>query len=338
MPFKFFDFSIYPPQTAAALADYQGDVRALRRVDLGHDARLFVEKRFAVVGLVRHHLGVAVAEPAQHLGVAHLLAFYGAVDFFLESVGSHHVPAAAALCGVPQCLEFKEGLILEVTGLIKYHERVVDTAQVIHKVIVDIGVASLGIHAKLSRNLAYELEFGLDLGAVDIDSVAVVLHIAPGGEGLSDVRKIAEYAAEARLLAELKLGRDVLEGRGVGRLPFDFAPEADAQLAGDADPVGVAEHPVGLSVLDGTVDRGRDAEGGGVLGIARVVPARALIAAMILFLISVVIIFLRCYNVILLVIESGLGPVYAAECRCRDLLHGGHRGHFHGLRRAFGLP
>ncbi len=88
----------------------------------------------------------------------------------------------------------------------------------------------------------------------------MALNIEPGGESLADIGFIAEYAADARLLTELKLSGDILEYRGLGSLPFNFVAEVDAELAGNAYPVGITQHPVGLALLDRTVNRGGDAE------------------------------------------------------------------------------
>ena len=47
----------------------------------------------------------------RHFGIAHLLAFDGAVNLFLQPVCTHHIPGTATLGGVPKCLQLQEGFI-----------------------------------------------------------------------------------------------------------------------------------------------------------------------------------------------------------------------------------
>ena len=99
------------------------------------------------------------------------------------------------------------------------------------------------------------------------------LDIVPGSECLADIGQVAHDRADAARLTGFKLCRDEHEGRGLSYLPFDFSPEADSELTGDAYPVGVAQNPVGLAVLDRAVNRCGDAQGGCVFRIARIVGA-----------------------------------------------------------------
>jgi hypothetical protein len=188
LPFKFFNFGIYSAQTALGLADDGGDVCSLRGIDFRHYPCLFVEEGTAVIGTIRDYLAVTVAVAAKHLGISHLLALDGAIDFRLEAVGSHHIPGAAPLGGIPQSLELEEGFILEVAGLIKDDDWVLEAAQVIHEVIIHIRIPASAVDAEFGSYFTDQLEFGLDLRTVDIDRIPVGLDIVAGGIGLADVR------------------------------------------------------------------------------------------------------------------------------------------------------
>ena len=188
MSFNFFDFGIYSAQTSLGLADDGGDVCSLWGVDFRHYPCLLVEEGTAVVGTFRNYLAVAVAESAKHLGIPDLLALDGSVDFRLESVGSHHIPCAAPLGGIPKRLELEEGLILEVAGFVKDDDRILKAAQVIHEVIIHICVPATAVNAEFGGYFTDQLEFGLDLRTVDIDRIPMGLDLVAGGIGLADVR------------------------------------------------------------------------------------------------------------------------------------------------------
>ena len=162
---------------------------------------------------------------------------------------------------------------MQVAGLVKDDEGRFHRAQVIHQVIVHVRVAPLAVHAELGGDLAHQLQLGLHLRAVDVHGVPVVLHVIPCRERLADVRDVAQDGRKARLLRELQLGGDILERGGLGGLPLHVGAEAHAQPPGDAYPCALAQGFVRLAVLDGTVHRGADAEGGGVFRVARIVRA-----------------------------------------------------------------
>ena len=99
--FKFLNLSIDSSQTTACLPYNLGYISTCWGIYLGHNTCLVIQELFALLAIIWCHLAVPVTLTAQHFGIAHLLTFYGAVDFLFQSVCPHHVPGAAAFSGIP---------------------------------------------------------------------------------------------------------------------------------------------------------------------------------------------------------------------------------------------
>lgn len=114
-----------------------------RSIYLGYNTCLVVQELFALLSIIRSHLAVPVTITAQHFGIAHLLTFYGAVDFLFQSVCPHHVPGAAAFSGIPQGLQFKESFILQIACFIEDDKRGFHRTEVIYQVFIHVRILSL---------------------------------------------------------------------------------------------------------------------------------------------------------------------------------------------------
>ena len=68
------------------------------------------------------------------------------------------------------------------------------------------------------------------------------------------------HRTQSALLAELQLLGDIFEGGGACWLPFNASSEVHTQSSGNGYPVGFAQCLVGLTILDGAIYRGADAQ------------------------------------------------------------------------------
>ena len=233
-----------------------GNVGTVRGIDFCDDGSLCLQKLFAFLRIVRGHLAVGVTVAAQHFGIAHLLAFDGAVDLFLQPVCTHHIPRTAALGGVPQGLQFKEGFILQVPGFIQDNQGRIYRAEVSHQILIHVAVASVAGHTEFLGNVAYQLQLGLHLAAVHIYGVLVLLHVSFRCKGLADIRHIAQDGAQPASLAHFQLLAHKHVGRGLCCQPRHFCTQLHAQSSGYAYPVGITDLLFIIAPLDGIVNAG----------------------------------------------------------------------------------
>ena len=233
-----------------------GNVGTVRGIDFGHDGSLCLQEFFSFLCIIRGHLAVGVTVATQHFGITHLLAFDGAVDLFLQPVCTHHIPRTAALGGVPQGLQFKEGFILQVPGFIQNNQGRIYRAEVSHQILIHVAVASVAGHAEFLGNVAYQLQLGLHLAAVHIYGVLVLLHVSFGRKSLADIGHIAQDGAQPASLAHFQLLAHKNIGRGLCCLPGHFRTQLHAQSSGYAYPVGITDLLFIIAPLDGIVHTG----------------------------------------------------------------------------------
>ena len=233
-----------------------GNVGTVRGIDFGYNGSLCLQKLFAFLRIIRGHLAVGVTVAAQHFGIANLLAFDGAVDLFLQPVCTHHIPRTAALGGVPQGLQFKEGFILQVAGFVQNNQRRINRAEVGYQVFIHVAVASVAGHAEFLGNVAYQLQLGLYLAAVHIYGVLVLFYVCLRGKGLADIGHIAQDGAQSAALAHFQLLAHKHIGRGLCCQPRHFCTQLHAQSSGYAYPVGITDLLFIIAPLNGIVHAG----------------------------------------------------------------------------------
>ena len=89
------------------------------RVGLDNGGGLLSKERLALLAAVGGYALRTGAKAVEYLGKAHFLVAYAAIDFLTQAVGTHHIPGAAALGGVPQGFQFQKSLVVKVASLVQ---------------------------------------------------------------------------------------------------------------------------------------------------------------------------------------------------------------------------
>ena len=173
--FEFLNLCIYPAQAASAFPHDGRNVVFPRGVHLCHDTRLLVKELYALFTVIGSYFAVTVAVTAEHLGIAHFLALYGAVDFGLSDPSAPIMYQAQHLSvAFHKGFELQKGLVLQVAGLVEDDEGMFRWSGG-SRPGPQVHIGCIGRCRStpiLGGNVADQLLLGLHLRAVHIDGVA----------------------------------------------------------------------------------------------------------------------------------------------------------------------
>ncbi len=238
----------------------------LGRVGLDNGGGLLGKERLALLAAVGGYALRTGAQAVEYLGKAHLLVADSAVDFLTQAVGTHHIPGAAALGGVPQGFQFKECLVMKVASLVKDNQRLGHALYVVDKVLLHIEQALHIVQTELFGYVADKLILAFHLRAVNVNHVLVAAGVLAGGVGLANASLVAQERPAAVLLAELQLLLNEHIHWREGCFPLFAVAKHHVQLAANVYPLGVGQNAVQLAVLDSVVHARVQSELACVLG------------------------------------------------------------------------